>query len=309
VNFRSWDERLSSRASRSEISEETGRAVSGKPIRRGDSFLGYSSDTHVNEDAVRPFRTRVRFPASPLRARRKANMTGPVGQVPAGSRVAIYSKFPARFMESKILPKLRRRDMEIAFVEAPKKALPSQLSNVDYVLLMTEMGSHAETAVVKKACELAKKPIRALSRKEASWDVLPAERWEEPEVAESQVFALTTVTVPSEKVVGMMIQQSEYETALKANDSSSIEKLYEEENAELRKKLAASSERVEELSKKLKSTQTMLYEARNRKTGSDAKLGKLSDLVSAGRAAIKAGLMSQDEVAKKLAEVLLSNGV
>ncbi len=85
-------------------------------------------------------------------------------------RAALFSCFPSYFLERKILPELRRRGVEVVLVDDPKRCESVDLSAVELVLHMVEMGGHSHSFVLSKVCRLAGIPVRALSRKTASWD-------------------------------------------------------------------------------------------------------------------------------------------
>ena len=83
--------------------------------------------------------------------------------------VALWSKYPTYYVEGKIEPKLRERGISVI------KRLSTQtkevdLSQVDVVLCMHEMASHAEVERLRIIANSNSKRVFVLSRKEAFWD-------------------------------------------------------------------------------------------------------------------------------------------
>ncbi len=93
-------------------------------------------------------------------------------------RVALFTSFPADFVNRKILPELARRGVSVVLIAEARRApeLGQALAGLDLVLHMTEMGGHSFSSHLSEACRKAGVPVRSLSRKKASWSFLPAPR-------------------------------------------------------------------------------------------------------------------------------------
>lgn len=93
-------------------------------------------------------------------------------------RAALFTSFPDRFVNEKILPDLSRRGVEVVLVDECKRAERYDLRayRLDIVLHMNEMGGHSFSHVLSKLAREAAVTIRALSRKKASWSFLQSPR-------------------------------------------------------------------------------------------------------------------------------------
>lgn len=94
-------------------------------------------------------------------------------------KVALLTSFPARFVNESILPELALRGVEVVRTLEPSHAGNVDFSKlaIDMVLHMTELGGHMAVENAKRAIERAGIPMRALSRKKASWnEFLPPPR-------------------------------------------------------------------------------------------------------------------------------------
>jgi hypothetical protein len=86
-------------------------------------------------------------------------------------RAALFTNFPTRFVNDKIIPELTRRGVEVIFVDEPKRAGGYDLRAyaLDVVFHMTELGGHSKAEPLVRACRDAGVAIRSLSRKKAMW--------------------------------------------------------------------------------------------------------------------------------------------
>lgn len=84
-------------------------------------------------------------------------------------RVAIFSKYPTRYVLSKVVPKLNQRGIVAERVYEVTKMSPAQMNGVDCVLVMHELLSHSEFDRIRSVATRAQKPIYTLSRKSAVW--------------------------------------------------------------------------------------------------------------------------------------------
>ena len=93
-------------------------------------------------------------------------------------RAALFTSFPERFIQDKILPDLSRRGVEVVLIDETSRVARYDLREyrLDVVLHMHEMGGHSASHVLSKLAREACVTVRALSRKSASWFFLPAPR-------------------------------------------------------------------------------------------------------------------------------------
>ncbi len=94
-------------------------------------------------------------------------------------KVVLVTSFEDYFVEQDTLPELARRGVEVfARFEAKEcgrydfRAFKAE--NVDLILHMNEVGSHSASQKLSQLAREAGIPIRALSRKKASWTFLPS---------------------------------------------------------------------------------------------------------------------------------------
>lgn len=91
-------------------------------------------------------------------------------------RAALFTSFPDRFVNEKILPDLSRRGVEVVLIDQASRAARYDLRayRLEVVLYMNEMGGHSFSHVLSRLAREAGVTIRALSRKKASWTFLPS---------------------------------------------------------------------------------------------------------------------------------------
>lgn len=90
-------------------------------------------------------------------------------------RAMLFSNFPSRFLREKVEPELKRRGVELLAMDEMKNVDKYDLATMrpDIVLHMHEMSNHSDSKALTKACQLARVPVKAFSRKKASWSFLP----------------------------------------------------------------------------------------------------------------------------------------
>lgn len=92
------------------------------------------------------------------------------------TKAILFSKFPNRFVNQSIIPKLERRGIVVERVVHPKRALSLGDTEASMALFMFEMSSHSENNAVKEFCSLSNIPLVPISRKSSAWgDKLPPE--------------------------------------------------------------------------------------------------------------------------------------
>lgn len=98
-----------------------------------------------------------------------------VQQAPQSSkqrrRAILFTEFPPDFISTKIVPELRKRGVDVVWIDKPVSCDQINFKTIgaDLVLHMHEMGSHPNSAKITRVCKNAGIPVRALSRKKASW--------------------------------------------------------------------------------------------------------------------------------------------
>ncbi len=229
-----------------------------------------------------------------------------------GARVALYTSYPDRYVEEAILPELRKRGLEIAFFKEAKRAERRDLDHIDVVLHMTEMVGHSYSERLSRACREASIPIRALSRKKASWGFLPppieteleskvpepttlAEAIsesrneeapaEEDPMNEALPVANATVSIP----VTPAMKRAVTRAANLAAKEETLLSLYEQENDELNKKLEVVQGKL------LKAGQDLL-QARAEVEAANQE----AEIIRAARILVRAGVMSESEAMSKI---------
>lgn len=94
-------------------------------------------------------------------------------------RVVLVTQFQRRFLEQDTLPALRKRGVEVVEQWDPRRLPPfstfelMRAKGVELILVMTEVGGHSDAEVLARQARTAGLPLRALSRKKASWSFLP----------------------------------------------------------------------------------------------------------------------------------------
>jgi hypothetical protein len=93
-------------------------------------------------------------------------------------RAALFTSFPQRFINEKILPDLSRRGVDVVLVDETSRVGRYDLRayKLDVVLHMNEMGGHSSSHILSRLAREIGLTVRALSRKKASWTFLPAPR-------------------------------------------------------------------------------------------------------------------------------------
>lgn len=93
-------------------------------------------------------------------------------------RAALFTSFPERFVNEKILPDLSRRGVEVVLVDEACRAdrYDLQAYALEVVLHMNELGGHSNSHILSRVARAAGVTFRALSRKKASWSFLPSPR-------------------------------------------------------------------------------------------------------------------------------------
>lgn len=203
-----------------------------------------------------------------------------------GTRVALLSAFPSRFVLASIIPELERRGLDVVFCMEPQKLTAARLlrGRVSIALHMTEMIGHSISANLSRTCHEAGVSVRAISRKKATWTFLP-----EP----------MEVVMPDAQVSGMVKHEAPGSALpLKKPEAPVLElqqlvALYEQESRSQQQAILELTEQSKKLEGQLKSAKQMLATARTS-----------NQVLEAARVLIKAKLFSVDEVAKRLVTLL-----
>jgi hypothetical protein len=91
-------------------------------------------------------------------------------------RATLVSKFPAKFLNDSIIPKLEARGIQVEKVVHSKNASLMESASGDLILFMHEVSSHGEFKNAKDLAERSGIPMMCLSRKASLWNKLPPER-------------------------------------------------------------------------------------------------------------------------------------
>lgn len=96
-------------------------------------------------------------------------------------KVVLVSSFEERFLEQDTLPELARRGIEVVSRFEAKDARSYDFhhfkrTGVSLILHMHEVGPHCSSEALSRLAREAEIPIKALSRKKASWTFLPPPR-------------------------------------------------------------------------------------------------------------------------------------
>ncbi len=238
-------------------------------------------------------------------------------------RVALVTNFPARFVNEKIIPDLQQRGIHIAIVETPTRAARIDLGaiNIEQVLFMNELTSHGESDALSDRCKDFKIPIRALSRKKASWPwpVVAANTNEEEKnsmrgtVSTATGFNGHEHTKETEKEQHKVARDALVRAAeAKAQEAEALATTLLEECEQLKAKLADTSAKLIEanenaveqnrsFAERCQRYEVQILEARNK----PAAPSSTDKIVGAMRTLVAEGLLTREEAASKLLKALI----
>lgn len=84
-------------------------------------------------------------------------------------KATVFSKFPPRYFEETIHPKLKEYGVDVLRVVNPDRTPSCDVSACEVVIALRDMMSHQDTANIRKLSRQYNKRYIALERKEASW--------------------------------------------------------------------------------------------------------------------------------------------
>ncbi len=130
-------------------------------------------------------------------------------------RATLISKFPMKFLNDSIVPKLGARGIQVDKIVHSKGAASMESINGDVVLFMHEISSHGEMKNAKDLADRSGVPLICLSRKASLWDKLlperPARLESEPEnlkletnAGEDHMPDPITRAVPNDQIEAML---------------------------------------------------------------------------------------------------------
>lgn len=85
-------------------------------------------------------------------------------------KVALWGKFPSKFSEGKIAPKLAIHGFDVIKFLDTRTSSSTDLSKVEVVLCLAEYAAHEDTQHIETIAKTQGVPIVCLSRKESFWD-------------------------------------------------------------------------------------------------------------------------------------------
>lgn len=154
-------------------------------------------------------------------------------------KAVVFSKFPGRYFEETIRPKLRMHGVDVLKVVNPERNVDCNISDCEAVITLTDLMGHSDTQRVKKIARQYNKRLIKLERKEAGWSkILEAPPPVSTRAPANDTRALPWPTIPLSvppSVPPQVEEEEEAESSVEQQLAETKELLgmYEEENEKL----------------------------------------------------------------------------